>query len=101
MTNILTVLQTLLPNADATLLTTLINLSISDYELLTNGNNYIESVIVQMCLERYSKIGNDCLESFSISGISESFVDGYSKSLLSLINTQRKIKTVRSSDENV
>lgn len=100
MTNILTTLQTLLPNAETALLTTLINLSIADYEQLTNRTDYIESIVVQMVLERFSKIGNDGLESINISGIAESFIDGYSKGLISLLNTQRKIKVVRGSDNN-
>lgn len=100
MINLLQTLQTLLPNADVDILTVLINIAISDYQELTNQSEYNDTIVLQMVLEKYSRLGNEGLESFDVSGISESFLQNYSSGLLSLINTQKRIRTVQTSSES-
>lgn len=54
---------------------------------------YIEKLnpaVTQMVIERYNRIGAEGITSAATSGISESYIDGYSKQIYSLLDRYRR-----------
>jgi ribulose bisphosphate carboxylase small subunit len=51
----------------------------------------LDSAVVQMVVERYNRIGAEGVNSSSSNGISESYLDGYSAPVMSLLQSKRKL----------
>ena len=54
----------------------------------------VKSVLVLMAAEIYSKCGANGLEGFSEAGLSQSFSKNYSMGMLSMINAQKRLRTL-------
>ena len=63
-----------------------------EYCHLEEYNEKLNPAVVYMVIERYNRIGAEGLTSSSSSGISESYIDGYSKQVYSLLNRHRRVK---------
>lgn len=55
----------------------------------------LDNAVVQMTIERYNRLNNEGVSRNSASTIDESFIDGYSKSTLSMLVKNRKVKVLR------
>lgn len=56
---------------------------------------YIEalnSTVIKMVVQDYNRLGNEGITSQGYSGVSESFVDGYSKDVIAALNKHRKVR---------
>lgn len=87
-------IQALLPNADSTKITILISLAenyISNYCDVEYSSD-MDSIVVLMVLEDYSKLGSDGITSRSANGISEAYMTDYSPKVISLLNKYRNKK---------
>lgn len=67
----------------------------AQYCNLETYSEKLDNAVVQMVLERYNRLNNEGISSTASSGIDESFLDGYSKSTLSMLNKNRKVKVIR------
>lgn len=77
------------------LLTMLIDDAIEEvinYCNLKQYNTNLDSIVVKMVTQNYSKISNQGLSSQSYSGVSETYVDGYSADLVAQLNKNRRVK---------
>ena len=54
----------------------------------------LDSAVIQMVIEKYNKLGTEGVSSVSTNGINESYIDGYSESVLSKLRKNRKVKCV-------
>lgn len=87
-------IQALLPNADSTKITILVSLAenyISNYCDVEYSSD-MDSIVVLMVLEDYSKLGSDGITSRSANGISEAYMTDYSPKVISLLNKYRNKK---------
>lgn len=55
----------------------------------------LDSTVIKMVIERYNKIGFEGLSAQGDSGVSNSFVDGYSKEIYQSLIKYRKMRIVR------
>lgn len=55
----------------------------------------LDNAVVQMTIERYNRLNNEGVSRSNASTIDESFIDGYSKSTLSMLVKNRKVKLVQ------
>lgn len=91
---ILNKVQILLPQAKQDILEVLVDINIEQalvYCNLDEVPNKLSSTIVKMVLESYNKLGAEGLASQGFSGVSESFVEGYSADIISSLNRFKKI----------
>lgn len=65
-----------------------------EYCNLSAYDSSLDNAVVQMVLERFNRADNEGVQSYSASDISETFIDGYSKSTLSMLNKHRKVKVI-------
>lgn len=67
-----------------------------DSELSNIGPDWdmVKSVLVLMASELYSKVGVTGMDSISEGGLSQAFASNYSKGLITVINTQKKLRTL-------
>ncbi|MEA4894239.1 MAG: hypothetical protein VB064_03155 [Oscillospiraceae bacterium] len=54
----------------------------------------LEFIIPVMVAEDKNKLGSEGINSKGVAGISESYIDGYSAKVTSILNKYRKIKTL-------
>lgn len=54
----------------------------------------LDNAVVQMTVERYNRLNNEGVSRSNASTIDESFIDGYSKSTLSMLIKNRKVKVI-------
>lgn len=54
----------------------------------------LDNAVVQMTIERYNRLNNEGVARSNASTIDESFIDGYSKSTLSMLVKNRKVKVI-------
>jgi len=79
------------------LISTLVEMCQDEATQYCNLDEYTEKLdnaVVQMVVERFNRNNNEGVSSSNASDIQESFIDGYSKSTLSMLNKCRKVKTV-------
>lgn len=55
----------------------------------------LDNAVVQMTIERYNRLNNEGVARSNASTIDESFIDGYSKSTLSMLVKNRKVKVLK------
>lgn len=55
----------------------------------------LDNAVVQMVVERYNRLNNEGVSHSNASTIDESFIDGYSKSTLTMLNKHRKVKVLK------
>ena len=53
-----------------------------------------ESVLLNMLVVQYNRLGTQGLNSQSYSGVSEAYIDGYPQSIIKQLNRYRKLKMV-------
>lgn len=63
-----------------------------EYCHLKEYNEKLNPAVINMVIERYNRMGSEGLASGSCSGISEAYIDGYSKNVYSLLNKCRKVR---------
>lgn len=51
-----------------------------------------DTIIVKMVVQDYNRIGSQGISSQSYSGVSESFIEGYSDEIIKLLNKNRKLR---------
>lgn len=61
---------------------------------LDEYNDALNSIVIEMVIERYNKIGTEGLSKAGSSGISDSYIDGYSDAVLRSLRKHRKVKCV-------
>lgn len=54
----------------------------------------LEMVVMRIAIIKLNRINTEGLASQSMSGVSESYVDGYPQDILTILNRKRKIKVV-------
>lgn len=96
---IVEILNILLPNISLNELGVLIYIATEDAKTLTGLAILPESLnptIAQMVLELHSKRNAEGLKSQSFDGVSETFIEGYSVQVLSILNKARakKLKVI-------
>lgn len=93
-------IKLLLGDAAANYSDDLINLVIAqttdDVEIYCNRqvDTELETIVCKIAIIRLNRINTEGLSSQSFSGVSESFIDGYPKEILDVLNRKRKIKTL-------
>ena len=93
-------IKLLLGDAAANYSDDLINLVITqttdDVEIYCNRqvDTELETIVCKIAIIRLNRINTEGLSSQSFSGVSESFIDGYPKEILDVLNRKRKIKTL-------
>lgn len=70
-----------------------------DYCNLSEYSAKLDNAVVQMVLQRFNRMNNEGVDSTNASGIHESFHDGYTKEVMSMLQKHRRIKTF-TSDNN-
>ena len=55
----------------------------------------MDFIIIKMVVEDYNKLGSEGLNSRSFSGVSESYIDGYSEAVLSQLKMFSKKSSIR------
>lgn len=79
------------------LLATLIALCKEEAYVYCNLNEYnskLDSIVIQMVIERYNRIGSEGAVSQSSSGVSMSYDSFYSDKVVRFLNKHRKVKCV-------
>lgn len=61
---------------------------------LTEYNTKLDNAVVQMTVERQNRLNNEGISQTNASSINETFLDGYSKSTLSMLIKNRKVKVI-------
>lgn len=54
----------------------------------------LEMIVMRIAIIKLNRINTEGLASQSMSGVSESYVDGYPQDILTILNRKRKIKVV-------
>lgn len=62
---------------------------------LDEYSDKLDNVVVQMTIERYNRLNNEGISKSNASSIDESFIDGYSKSTLSMLVKNRKVRVLK------
>lgn len=65
---------------------------IINYCNLKEYDNKLDSTLIKMVLSDYNKLGSEGIASQSYSGVSESFINGYSEDIISILNKHRKLR---------
>lgn len=55
----------------------------------------LDNAIVQMVVERFNRLKNEGVRTTQASDISDTFIDGYSQSTLSMLKKCRKIRRIK------
>lgn len=55
----------------------------------------LDNIVIKMVIERYNKMGYEGLSSQGDSGVSNSFIDGYSKDIYQSLMKFRKMRVVQ------
>lgn len=78
------------------LISLVINQTTDDVEIYCNrqADTELETIIIKIAIIRLNRLNTEGLSSQSFSGVSESFIDGYPKEILDVLNRKRKIKTL-------
>ena len=85
-----TLLQISNTSQDA-LLTTLIDQCSAEFLSRTHQDEADEPVVNSMVMERYNRLGNEGVQTFSYSGITESFESDYSEAVQKLIRSKTRL----------
>lgn len=74
----------------------IINQTMEEIQLYCNRpiSYDMEAIVVQIVIIRLNRLNTEGLSNQSFSGVSESFIDGYPKEILDILNRKRKIKTL-------
>jgi Phage gp6-like head-tail connector protein len=64
----------------------------TDFCNLDEYNSKLDSAVIYMVIERYNRIGSEGVAATSVSGISESFEDGYSNFVMNKLKKNRKLR---------
>lgn len=86
------------PTADRKICEALVDMCQEEAVQYCNLQEYtpkLDNAVVQMSLERLNRLNNEGVASTNASSITENFIDGYSKSTLSMLNKNRKVKVIK------
>jgi hypothetical protein len=67
-------------------------LEATDYCNLLTYDIKLDSTVVKMVIQQYNKLKTEGISSQSYSGVSETFIDGYSKDVMDMLNRFRKVR---------
>ena len=59
---------------------------------LNEYNEKLNPILNQMVVEKFNRLGSEGLASSASSGISESYIDGYSAFVVSVLNKHKKVR---------
>lgn len=93
--NILEKVKILLPNASEITLNVYIDIAkdfATEHCNLITYDVRLDNIIVRMVVEMYNKQNAEGISSTSYSGVSESYVEDYTKSIYTALNKFRRIK---------
>lgn len=65
-----------------------------DYTHRENSTEALDYVIMEMVVEDFNRIGSEGVTSRNLSGISESYLTGYSDKIINALNKHRRLRTV-------
>lgn len=65
-----------------------------DYCNLKEYSTKLDSAIIQMVIEKYNRLGTEGTLSVSTSGVSEDYLNGYSKAIVTKLNKNRRVRCV-------
>lgn len=65
---------------------------VTDYCNLKIYDSKFDSTVVKMVSQNYNKVSTQGISSQSFSGVSESFVDGYSADVMTMLNKSRRVR---------
>lgn len=65
-----------------------------DFCNLSEYNKKLDSAVISMVIQKYNAMGTEGLSSVSGSGVNESYIDGYSKNIISTLTKHRKIRCI-------
>ena len=65
-----------------------------DYCNLTEYVTKLDSIVAKMAIQDYNKARVQGINSESFSGVSESYINGYSADVYIMLNKNRKLKTI-------
>lgn len=54
----------------------------------------LEAIALRIAIIKLNRIGSEGLASQGYSGVSETYIDGYPKDILSILNRKRKVKVI-------
>ena len=94
---ILDTLKTLLQISDESqdaLLEVLLSQCEEEYLRRTHQSEADTSIVLEMCIEKYNKLGNEGISSMNYSGISEAYFSDYSDKVVKLIRSKTRMVTV-------
>lgn len=66
----------------------------TDYCNLSAYVTKLDPVIVKMVIQNYNKARTQGIASESFSGVSQSYINGYSSDIIVMLNKNRKLKTL-------
>lgn len=66
-----------------------------EYCNLSEYDDSLDSTVIKMVVERYNKIGLEGLSAQGDSGVSNSYIDGYSKEIYQSLIKHRKVRVVQ------
>lgn len=66
----------------------------ADYCNLSEYQEKLDPIVLQMVLERYNRIGNEGVQSVSYSGASETYQTDYSEKIYKALRKHRRMKTL-------
>jgi hypothetical protein len=72
----------------------LIDQCTAEYKSRTHQTDADENIVVEMAVERYSRLGNEGLESINYSGINEVWYSDYSDRVTALIRSKTRMVTL-------
>lgn len=63
-----------------------------NYCNLTTYPEKLNSTVIKMVIQNYNRLGSEGISSQSFSGVSESFIDGYTADIIMVLNKNRKVR---------
>ena len=66
----------------------------TDYCNLSAYSTKLDQVVVKMVIQNYNKARTQGIVSESFSGVSQSYINGYSADVIVMLNKNRKLKTI-------
>lgn len=90
-------LKTYLQISDSSIdaqLAIILSMAEAEYLRRTHQEYPDESIVLEMAVERYNRLGNEGIESINYSGISEAFSSDYSDRVTKLIRSKTRLVTI-------
>lgn len=89
------ILLGLLSDEKDELLSTLIAMAKDEavqYCNLLEYSTKLDTAVLNMVIERYNRLGTEGVSSVSTNGVAEDYINGYSRTVINLLNRQRRVR---------